>query len=105
MVIVNIEIKPYDNKVHRSQVIDIWSTIFGYTDKRNDPSLIIDKKLAVCHGGSHNVFVCLPWLSAGRPVRSGSDGPYGRSGILILRLCPFQRPVLSSLQVSLLLSA
>lgn len=47
MIFLNIEIKTYDNNKHRQQVIDIWTTVFGYIDKRNDPALIIDKKLAV----------------------------------------------------------
>ena len=44
---LNIEIKTYDNNKHRQQVIDIWTSIFGYSDQRNNPSLIIDKKIAV----------------------------------------------------------
>ena len=44
---MKIEIKTFDNKEHRDQVIDIWTSIFNYKDKRNDPSLVIDKKVAV----------------------------------------------------------
>lgn len=44
---MKFEIKTFDNKEHRDQVIDIWTSIFNYKDKRNDPSLVIDKKLAV----------------------------------------------------------
>jgi ribosomal protein S18 acetylase RimI-like enzyme len=44
---MNIEIKLYDNKTHRSQVIDIWASIFNYQAPRNKPSLIVDKKFAV----------------------------------------------------------
>ena len=44
---MNIEIKTFDNKEHRNQVIDIWTSIFEYKDPRNNPSLSIDNKLAV----------------------------------------------------------
>jgi len=44
---MDIEIKAFDNKEHRKQVIDIWTSVFDYRDPRNDPSLVIDKKLAV----------------------------------------------------------
>jgi len=44
---MNIEIKNYDNILHRSQVVKLWKDIFGYTEARNDPELSIDKKLAV----------------------------------------------------------
>jgi ribosomal protein S18 acetylase RimI-like enzyme len=42
-----VKIKIYDDKNHRDQVIDLWASIFNYQDLRNEPSLIIDKKLAV----------------------------------------------------------
>jgi ribosomal protein S18 acetylase RimI-like enzyme len=42
-----IKILTYDDKKHRDQVIDIWKSIFNYKDLRNEPSLIIDKKIAV----------------------------------------------------------
>ena len=47
---MNIDIRPFDDKEHRNQVIDIWTSIFGYKDPRNDPSLVIDKKNAVNDG-------------------------------------------------------
>ena len=47
---MDIEIKPFDNGEHRRQVVGIWSSIFSYEEPRNDPSLAIDKKLAVDDG-------------------------------------------------------
>ncbi len=44
---MNIEIRTFDNKEHRNQVIGIWASIFGYKDSRNNPSVSIDNKLAV----------------------------------------------------------
>ncbi|WP_319477103.1 GNAT family acetyltransferase [Marispirochaeta aestuarii] len=40
-------IEKYDNSKHRNHVIELWNSVFGYSDKRNDPSLAIDKKLEV----------------------------------------------------------
>ena len=42
-----IEIRTFDNKEHRNQVIDILTSVFEYKDSRNNPSLSIDNKLAV----------------------------------------------------------
>lgn len=44
---MDIEIKTYDDKEHRDQVIEIWTSVFGYRDPRNNPSLVIDNKLFV----------------------------------------------------------
>jgi ribosomal protein S18 acetylase RimI-like enzyme len=40
-----INIKIYDNNLHRSNVVNIWKDVFGYRDARNDPELTIDKKI------------------------------------------------------------
>jgi ribosomal protein S18 acetylase RimI-like enzyme len=37
-------ITPYQDASHRSQVIALWETVFGYEARHNKPSLIIDKK-------------------------------------------------------------
>jgi ribosomal protein S18 acetylase RimI-like enzyme len=71
---VNIEIKPYDNEEHRSQVIEIWSTIFRYSEPRNDPSLIIDKKLAV---NDKLFFVALENNKIVGTILAGYDGHRG----------------------------
>ena len=34
----------YSNERHRTAVIDLWITVFGYDSARNDPALSIDKK-------------------------------------------------------------
>lgn len=34
----------YNDNLHRTQLIKLWEEVFGYTDKRNKPSLVIDKK-------------------------------------------------------------
>ncbi len=40
-------IKKYDDKIHRTEVVELWTEVFGYTDLRNSPGLVIDKKLAI----------------------------------------------------------
>jgi ribosomal protein S18 acetylase RimI-like enzyme len=42
-----ITIMPYSNSVHRSQVVALWETVFGYEAAHNDPNLVIDKKIEV----------------------------------------------------------
>ncbi len=40
-------VKQYDDKTHRTQVIELWNSVFGYSDRRNSPELVIDKKLEI----------------------------------------------------------
>jgi ribosomal protein S18 acetylase RimI-like enzyme len=42
-----LNIVPFDNRVHRSQVMAVWRTSFGYDTAHNEPGLVIDKKLAM----------------------------------------------------------
>ncbi len=44
------EIVPFDNDRHRDAVIRLWARVFGYATPRNDPNLVIDRKLAVDDG-------------------------------------------------------
>ncbi len=43
-------IVPYSNTTHRTQVMALWRTVFGYETAHNDPSVAIDKKLGVADG-------------------------------------------------------
>ena len=74
-IFLSIEIKTYDNKKHRQQVIDIWTSVFGYTDKRNNPALIIDKKLAV---DDKLFFVAIENGQVIGTIMAGYDGHRGR---------------------------
>ncbi len=47
---MDLEIEVFDDEEHRIQVMEIWKTVFGYDTARNDPALVIDKKLAVKDG-------------------------------------------------------
>ena len=40
-------ITPYQDAIHRIQVIALWEAVFGYEAKHNEPSLVIDKKREV----------------------------------------------------------
>ncbi len=48
MTILNIV--PFDNALHRSQVMAVWRTSFGYDTAHNEPGLVMDKKLAMQDG-------------------------------------------------------
>jgi ribosomal protein S18 acetylase RimI-like enzyme len=45
----SVTIQPFEN-LHRDQVIALWEAVFGYETAHNDPSLAIDKKVAVQDG-------------------------------------------------------
>ncbi|MGI9244663.1 MAG: GNAT family acetyltransferase, partial [Verrucomicrobiales bacterium] len=40
----------YDDTRHRAAVVELWGTVFGYTSSRNEPNLVIDKKLQEADG-------------------------------------------------------
>ena len=42
-----VNIIPFDNALHRSQVMAVWRASFGYETAHNEPGLVIDKKLAM----------------------------------------------------------
>ena len=71
---MNFKIKPFDNKEHRNQVIEIWDSIFGYPDQRNNPALIIDKKLAV---NDNLFFVAIENDKIVGTIMAGYDGHRG----------------------------
>ncbi|MBN1647236.1 MAG: GNAT family acetyltransferase [Spirochaetales bacterium] len=69
-----MEIISYNNDIHRSDVIELWKSAFGYTDARNNPSLVIDKKLAVC---DDLFFVAVADGAVTGTVMAGYDGHRG----------------------------
>ncbi len=46
----SIAITTYVDAAHRSQVIALWNTVFGYNAAHNSPTVSIDKKIAVDDG-------------------------------------------------------
>lgn len=71
---MDIEIRTFDDKAHRDQVIDIWTSVFDYRDPRNDPSLTIDKKLGV---DDHLFFVAVEGDKIIGTIMAGYDGHRG----------------------------
>jgi ribosomal protein S18 acetylase RimI-like enzyme len=62
------------NAVHRSQVIALWETVFGYDAPHNNPSIAIDKKMAVNDG---LFFVAVADNAVIGTILAGYDGHRG----------------------------
>jgi ribosomal protein S18 acetylase RimI-like enzyme len=69
-----ITIIPFTNADHRSQVVQLWETVFGYEEAHNDPGLVIDKKLAVY---DDLFFVAVTDQSVVGTIMAGYDGHRG----------------------------
>lgn len=67
-------IVPYADPTHRSQVIALWRTVFGYETAHNDPSLAIDKKLGAADG---LLFVATVGSDVVGTAMAGYDGHRG----------------------------
>jgi ribosomal protein S18 acetylase RimI-like enzyme len=67
-------ITPFNNAQHRSAVIALWRTVFGYESAHNAPAAVIDKKLAVQDG---LFFVALDKHTVIGTVMAGYDGHRG----------------------------
>ena len=72
MTILNI--LPFDNAIHRIQVMEVWRASFGYDTAHNEPGLVIDKKLAM-HDGLF--FVAVVAGEVVGTVMAGYDGHRG----------------------------
>ena len=70
----SIEIVEFDNQKHRDQVTALWRNVFGYKDKRNNPKLAIDKKVAI---GDGLFFVAITNELVVGTVMAGYDGHRG----------------------------
>ena len=69
-----MEINPYQNSIHRAQVIQLWGDVLGYQSGHNRPALVIDKKLAVQDG---LFFAALEAAEVAGTVLAGYDGHRG----------------------------
>ncbi len=69
-----VTISPFVNAIHRSQVIALWETVFGYEAAHNNPSLVIDKKVAV---GDGLFFVAASDNAVIGTIMAGYDGHRG----------------------------
>jgi ribosomal protein S18 acetylase RimI-like enzyme len=65
---------PFVNTQHRACVIDLWRTVFGYEAAHNEPTVVIDTKLAVDDG---LFFVAIENHTVIGTVMAGYDGHRG----------------------------
>ncbi|HBJ86238.1 MAG TPA: GNAT family acetyltransferase [Verrucomicrobiales bacterium] len=70
----SISVQVYDNATQRAQVIALWKTVFGYDSPHNEPSLVIDQKLAV---KDDLMFVALAGDKVVGTITAGYDGHRG----------------------------
>jgi ribosomal protein S18 acetylase RimI-like enzyme len=69
-----ISITPFINAAHRSQVVMLWKTVFGYEAPHNNPDLAIDKKLEV---DDQLFFVAVADTTVVGTIMAGYDGHRG----------------------------
>lgn len=67
-------ITSYVDSIHRRQLIQLWTTVFGYEAAHNSPGLAIDKKLATQDG---LFFVALAEGCVAGSILAGYDGHRG----------------------------
>ena len=71
---MNVTVVPFDNQLHREQVIELWTAVFGYEADHNIPGLVIDKKVEF---GDGLFFVALLSDTVIGTVMAGYDGHRG----------------------------
>ncbi len=64
----------YDNSTHRTQVVGLWQTVFGYEAAHNSPEVVIDKKI---QNNDNLFFVSEKDHIAIATVMAGYDGHRG----------------------------
>jgi acetylornithine/N-succinyldiaminopimelate aminotransferase len=69
-----LEVCVYDDRLHRAQVIALWSLVFGYETAHNAPGLAIDRKLAI---GDGLFFVAMAGGAVAGTIMAGYDGHRG----------------------------
>jgi ribosomal protein S18 acetylase RimI-like enzyme len=67
-------ILPFDDLLHRAQVVALWKSVFGYEAPHNAPEVSIAKKLAV---GDGLFFVAIDGHDVVGTVMAGYDGHRG----------------------------
>ena len=71
---MNPIITTFDNRLHRDQVISLWTEVFGYEADHNAPQLVIDKKLEF---GDGLFFIALKNQAVVGTIMAGYDGHRG----------------------------
>ncbi len=69
-----VSIRTYDDASQRMEVIALWESVFGYDAPHNEPSLVIDRKLAV---NDDMMFVALSGGKVVGTIMAGYDGHRG----------------------------
>ncbi len=69
-----LEIVPYNDAVHRAEVVALWNQVFNYNAAHNAPDFVIDKKLAVNDG---LFFVAMSEGRVSGTIIAGYDGHRG----------------------------
>ncbi len=69
-----LTIRPFQNAFHRTPVMALWETVFGYEAAHNNPALVIDKKLEV---DDHLFFVAIADTAVIGTIMAGYDGHRG----------------------------
>jgi ribosomal protein S18 acetylase RimI-like enzyme len=67
-------ITPFENTLHRDQVIALWEAVFGYESAHNRPALVIEKKIAA---GDGLFFVAVIDTAIIGTIIAGYDGHRG----------------------------
>lgn len=71
---MNATIRPFEDRAHRAQVVELWQQVFGYATAHNAPNFAIDKKLAVNDG---LLFVAEVGAKVVGTIMAGYDGHRG----------------------------
>lgn len=70
----SVAIQSYSDATQREQVMALWKTVFGYDSPHNEPSLVLDQKLAVA---DDLLFVALLEKKVTGTIMAGYDGHRG----------------------------
>src|SRR6187200_2526659 len=81
-----VSITPFVDAAHRTQVIALWETVFGYDTAHNRPGLVIDKKVAM---DDSLFFVAVAGSNVVGTIMTGYDGH--RGWIYALAVAPAHR--------------
>jgi ribosomal protein S18 acetylase RimI-like enzyme len=71
---VKATIRPFEDRAHRAQVVELWQRVFGYGTAHNAPNFAIDKKLAM---GDGLFFVAEAGEKVVGTIMAGYDGHRG----------------------------
>ena len=81
-----VTITPFVDAAHRTQVIALWETVFGYDTAHNRPAVVIDKKVAM---DDQLFFVAVADNTVVGTIMAGYDGH--RGWIYSLAVAPAHR--------------